>query len=73
MARRVRASDGAGRAVKGKDLGRFRDPRKGQGKRPAIGFTAAPWSNGRTLALTGGEVQVRTLAGQPGCSGAGGC
>ena len=69
MKRRVGALVGAGRATVGKDLGPFRAPRKGLGTAPQLASSYAPWSNGRTLALTGGEVQVRILAGQPRNSG----
>ena len=69
MVRRVGAPGRASRATVGEDLGPFRAPRKGLGTAPQLASSFAPWSNGRTLALTGGEVQVRILAGQPRVSG----
>src|SRR5947209_957932 len=55
----------ASRAPLGEDLGLFPAPRKGTGTAPQSALNSAPWSNGRTLALTGGEVRVRIPAGQP--------
>lgn len=69
MNRRVRARGRASRATTGEDLGLFRGSFDGTGTAPQLALQSAPWSNGRTLALTGGEVQVRILAGQPRISG----
>lgn len=69
MLRRVGARGRASRATMGEDLGLFRGSFDGTGTAPQLAFVSAPWSNGRTLALTGGEVQVRILAGQPSFSG----
>lgn len=70
MLRRVGAPGRAGRATVGEDSGPFRQPGKSDGTALQSASSYAPWSNGRTLALTGGEVQVRILAGQPRVSGA---
>ena len=69
MLRRVGARGRASRATLGEDLGLFRLSLAGTGTAPQSALSSAPWSNGRTLALTGGEVQVRILAGQPRISG----
>lgn len=69
MSRRVGAPERAGRAAVGEDLGLFRGSFDGTGTAPQLALQSAPWSNGRTLALTGGEAQVRILAGQPRNSG----
>src|SRR6476646_6860161 len=69
MFRRVGAHASAGRAAMGEDLGLFLSPGKVSGTAPELASLGAPWSNGRTLALTGGEVRVRIPAGQPRLSG----
>ena len=69
MTRRVGAHGRASRATLGEDLGLFRGSFDGTGTAPQSAFVSAPWSNGRTLALTGGEVRVRIPAGQPRNSG----
>ena len=69
MLRRVGAPGRAGRATVGEDFGPFRAPREGHGTARQSASLNAPLSNGRTLALTGGEVRVRIPAGQPRNSG----
>src|SRR3974390_1209366 len=69
MLRRVGAHGSAGRAPLGEDLGLFRGSFDGTGTAPQSALLNDPWSNGRTLALTGGEVRVRIPAGQPRNSG----
>lgn len=69
MLRRVRAPACASRATVGEDLGLFRGSFDGTGTAPQSALQPAPWSNGRTLALTGGKVQVKILVGQPSISG----
>src|ERR1700741_518094 len=69
MLRRVGAPGRAGRAPWGEDSGPFRCPAKDQGTALQSASSHAPWSNGRTLALTGGEVRVRIPVGQPRISG----
>lgn len=63
--RRVRAHGCASRAPLGEDLGLFRLSLAGNGTAPKSALLAAPWSNGRTRALTGGEVRVRIPEGHP--------
>lgn len=58
-------------AVGDDDLGPFPQPRKGEGTARQSASLNAPWSKGRTLALTGGEVRVRIPAGQPRIDGTG--
>src|SRR5438045_7283377 len=69
MARRGGAHTSPSRAALGDDFGLFPAPRKGTGTAPQSALVGAPWSNGRTLALTGGEVRVRIPVGQPRLSG----
>lgn len=71
MLRRVGACGSASRAPLGKDLGPLHAPREGQGTARQSASLNAPWSNGRTLALTGREVRVRIPAGQPRIDGTG--
>ena len=71
MLRRVGAHGSAGRAPLGEDLGLFRGSFDGTGTAPQSALLNDPWSNGRTLALTGGEVRVRIPAGQPKFDGTG--
>lgn len=71
MDRRVGAHASAGRAAMGEDLGCSLDLFAGTGGTALLASLTAPWSNGRTLALTCGEVRVRIPAGQPRISGTG--
>ncbi len=66
----VRVHGCAGRAPLGEDLGLFRGSFDGTGTAPQSALLDAPWSSGRTLALTGGEVRVRIPVGQPKFDGA---